>query len=154
MAPNNKKKNLIQGERHFWDDCLFRWIYPDLDCAKYCKKELTRYENEDILCFQTLLSSKILTISLQTPKKKRKIFMLLSHSVLYANGQWCTCDELKWTKVDEFDWKWIKTSAVLLADCPAMSFVIVYRQINIRNTNQLSWVINYSASCVSDAVIS
>ena len=30
-----------------------------------------------------------------------------------------------------------------LADCPAMSFVFVCQQINIRNTNQLSWAINY-----------
>ena len=29
-----------------------------------------------------------------------------------------------------------------LADCPAMSFVFVCWQINIRNTNQLSWTIN------------
>ena len=29
------------------------------------------------------------------------------------------------------------------ADCPAMSFVFVYWQLNIRNTNQLSWAINY-----------
>ena len=30
-----------------------------------------------------------------------------------------------------------------IADCPAMSFVFVCWQINIRNTNQLSWAINY-----------
>ena len=29
-----------------------------------------------------------------------------------------------------------------VADCPAMSFVFVCQQINIRNTNQLSWAIN------------
>ena len=43
----------------------------------------------------------------------------------------------------------------LLADCPAMSFVFVYwhsrkwwppiREIDIRNTNQLSWAINYAS---------
>ena len=29
-----------------------------------------------------------------------------------------------------------------VADCPAMSFVFVFRHMNIRNRNQLSWAIN------------
>ena len=34
-----------------------------------------------------------------------------------------------------------------LADCPAMSFVFVcWQQINIRNTNQLSWAMNYQGT--------
>ena len=35
------------------------------------------------------------------------------------------------------------TAHSALADCPAVSFVFVCWQINIRNTNQLSWAINY-----------
>ena len=36
-----------------------------------------------------------------------------------------------------FEFSYLCTDAV--ADCPAMSFVFVCWQINIRNTNQLSW---------------
>ena len=57
---------------------------------------------------------------------------------------------LAWTLVGEgnkislgflFFYLWVSIS---LADCSAMSFVFVcWRKINIRNTNQLSWAINF-----------
>ena len=36
----------------------------------------------------------------------------------------------------------LSSQAATLADCPAMSFVFVCWQINIRNRNQLSWAMN------------
>ena len=82
----------------------------------------------------------------------------LLNECIQIQTQWMNTDQyrpiclyVRWHKMRRAIVYSIKTKIALLspyspfwiADCPAMSFVFVCWQINITNTNQLSWAINY-----------